>query len=61
LFEVIQVDNGSSGNKPHRSVSLCIINAPPVQSWKGSLQQAFGEGECVAGAETSLSLIIRPL
>lgn len=61
LFEVIQVDNGSSGNKPCHSASLCIINAPPVQPWKGSRQRAFGEGECVAGAEISLSLITRPL
>lgn len=61
LFEVIQVDNGRTGNKLCHSASLCIINAPPVQSWKGSWQWAFGEGAYIAGAEISPSLIIRPL
>lgn len=61
MFEVIQVDNGRTGNKLCHSASLCIINTPPVQSWKGSWQWAFGEGACIAGAEISLSLIIRPL
>lgn len=61
MFEVIQVDNGSSGSKLCHSASLCIINAPPVQSCKRIMAVSLGEAECVAGAEISLSLIIRPL